>query len=526
LPTDRLRRLANGVHKIDTKDAPLVVAGRASNALYVYALNRSARRLGLYRGQPLANARAMIEGLAVVPADEKADLALLENIADWCDRFTPLAATDPPDGLFLDITGVAHLFGSEAAMLNHMREKIAAQGFTVQAAIAGTSLAARALARYANGTIALPGEEAINLAPLPIAALDCGEDKLRALKRAGLKTIAQVADRGRAELAARLGAGFLTRLNVMLGAEEKPMTPRRPLPDLRAEQRFAEPVVTQEIISKSLHTLAIALSEILEREGQGLRLLEAVFFRADGKVDRIAIKTGAPLRNPDVMLRLLNQRLDALADPLDAGFGFDLIRLQACLAEKTHAAEASFDSNENARWQIAFLLDRLSARFGEHRVQRFVSQDTHIPEAQSVAIPAQDRDFDGVWTAKRRDIDPPLRPLRLLQKPEEIHSVMASVPDGPPAFFQWRQCRHDVIRAEGPERIALEWWKENLHQRLVPSSEQKRRIKLGVAAKPVPPSRDYFRIETRQGLRFWLYRDGQYRHNGLAPRWYMHGVFA
>ena len=105
-------------------------------------------------------------------------LELLEHIADWCDRFTPLVDVDPPDGLLLDITGAAHLFGGEAAMLAHVREKIAAQGFAVQAAIAGTSLAARALARYANGTIALPGEEAAALAPLPIAALDCGEDNI------------------------------------------------------------------------------------------------------------------------------------------------------------------------------------------------------------------------------------------------------------------------------------------------------------------------------------------------------------
>ncbi len=533
LPTDRLTRRAKGAHepnagapKTDIKEAPLVIAGRASNALYIHALNRSAQRLGLHPGQPLANARAMIEGLAVVPADEKADLELLETIADWCDRFTPLVAGDPPDGLLLDITGVAHLFGGEAMMLNYVREKIAAQGFAVQAAIAGTSLAARALARYANGTIALPGAEAMSLAPLPIAALDCGEEKLRALKRAGLKTIAQVADRGRAELAARLGADFLTRLHVMLGAEEKPLTPRRPLPDLSAAQRFAEPVVTQEVIAKSLHALATALSEILERQGQGLRLLEAIFFRADGKVERITVRTGAPLRDPAVMLRLLNQRLEALADPLDPGFGFDLIRLEARLAEETHPAEASFDTDENARWQIAFLADRLSARFGEHRMQRFVPQDTHIPEAQSVAIPAQDRDFEGNWTRKRRENDPPLRPLRMLEKPEEIKDGLPVAPDGPPKFFHWRSCKYDVVRAEGPERIALEWWKEDLRRRLIPHREQKRRIRLGVAPKLLPPSRDYFRVETHQGLRFWLYRDGQYQHNGLAPRWYMHGVFA
>lgn len=438
LPTDRLKRLAKNTPDASRNNAPLVIAGRANNALFVHALNRSAQQLGLYRGQPLANARAMIDNLAVVSADERADLALLENTADWCDRFTPLVAADSPDGLFLDITGVAHLFGGEALMLKHVTEKLTAQGFAVQAAIAGTSLAARALARYAHRSIARPGEDRRLIAPLPIAALDCGEDRLRALKRAGLKTIAQVAERGRAELTARLGAHFLTRLNVMLGAEEKPLTPRRPLPDLRAEQIFAEPVVTQEIIAKSLHALAVSLCEILEREGQGLRQMQACFFRADGKVERITVKTGAPLRDPDVMLRLLNQRLDALADPLDPGFGFDLIRLEACLAEKTHAAETSFDTQENTRWQINFLLDRLSARFGEQRVQRFVAQDTHIPEAQGVAVPAQERDFTGAWTRKRHAGDPPLRPLRLLERPEEIHGVLATVPDSPPARFRWR----------------------------------------------------------------------------------------
>ena len=502
LPTDRLRRLACGAHKTDTRDAPLVVAGRTNNALYVYALNRRAQQLGLHPGQPLANARAMVENLPVVPADEKADLALLESIADWCDRFTPLVSVDAPDGLLLDITGVAHLFGGEAAMLRHVREKIAPQGFAVQAAIAGTSLCARALARYAGGTIASPGEDRAAIAPLPIAALDCGEDRLRALKRAGLKTIAQVAERGRAELTARLGIAFLTRLHVMLGAEEKPLAPRRPLPDLSAAQHFAEPVTTQDVIAKSLHDLSKAVSDILERQGQGLRLLEAVFFRADGKVQRIAIRTGAPLRDPDVILRLLNQRLDALADPLDPGFGFDLIRLEARIAEETHPAEASFDADENTRRQIAYLADRLSARFGEHRVQRFVPQDTHIPEAQSVAVPAQDRDFDGAWTRKRREQDPPLRPLRMLDKPEEIHGVLATVPDGPPPRFRWRKAWFQVIRAEGPERIAMDWWRKQ------------------------NPTRDYYRVETEDGQRFWLYRDGLFRELGLATRWYLQGIFA
>ena len=204
------------------------------------------------------------------------------------------------------------------------------------------------------------------VAPLPITALECDD-----------KSVARPApcrpqDHGpwwparlASELSERLGAGFVTRLKVMLGAEEKPLQPRRALPDLMAEQRFAEPIVTEEMIAASLLQLAQHLSEILEREGRGARMLEAAFFRADGKVERIAVRTGEALRDPEVMLRLLRQRLDALADPLDPGFGFDLIRLEALLAEETRPATISFDSNENARRQIGFLVDRLAARFGD-----------------------------------------------------------------------------------------------------------------------------------------------------------------
>jgi protein ImuB len=500
--TDRLTRLIASPDRAALAKAPLVVAGRANNALYVHALNVAASRQGIYRGQPLANARAMIQTLKIVPADEKADADLLEGIADWCDRFTPLVTLDSPQGLLLDVTGVAHLFGGEEKMLTLVRAKIAAQGFAVQGAIAGTCLAARALARHANGTIAPPGENAWALAPLPVAALDCGEDVMRAFKRAGLKTIAQVAERGRAELASRFGSAFVTRLDVMLGAEEKPLAPRRPLPDFRAEQRFAEPVITKEMIAASLQTLTISLSGMLERDGQGLRHLEAFFFRADGKVERIAVKTGAPLRDAAVMLRLLNERLDALADPLDPGFGFDVIRLEASLTEKNRIVTASFDDNENSNWQIAFLVDRLAARFGEHRVQRFVAQDTHIPEAQSAAIPAQDRDFRSTWTRRRKENDPPLRPLRLLDRPEEISAPLFMMPEGAPRRFRWRKADFHVARAEGPERIAMEWWKKD-----------------GL-------TRDYFRVETDRGLRFWLYRDGVRDEPGPHPRWYLQGIFA
>lgn len=451
----------------------------------------------------MANAQAMVREVCVLPADEKADAALLEHVADWCDRFSPYVACDGTDGLLLDITGASHLFGGEAAMLDLVRKKIAAQGFAVAAAIAGTTRAAHALARFADGHIAAPGLERQSLARLPVAALGAEDTVRRALERAGLKTVGQVAARQRGELASRFGKAFVADLEILLGLGDRPIDPRRPLPDLSAEQRFAEPVATSAAIATSLASLIEALRGILEQRGLGVRALEAAFFRADGAVRRIAVRLGAPSRDGALLLRLLEEKLDFLADPLDPGFGFDLIRLEAVLAEKTSNAVLSFDTDENAKGQIRFLTDRLAARLGEHRVLRFVPQDTHIPEAAAVAVPAQDDDFrPGPWNRKRAPEDPPRRPLRLLQRPEEIEAGFPEAPDGAPAFFRWRQCRHEVARAEGPERIAMEWWKKD-----------------GL-------TRDYFRIETRQGQRFWLYRDGLYDNAGFAPRWYLQGIFA
>jgi len=515
LPTDRLIRKRGAPF-----DAPLVISRKANNTFYVHALDAAAQTLGLHEGQPLANARAMVERLAILPADEKADAALLEGIADWCDRFTPLVSLDAPDGLFLDITGAAHLFGGEAAMLETVTGMIARQGLAVRGAIAGTSLAAHALARYMPANITPVGGEAQAVAPLPITALECDDKALRALRHAGLKTVGMVASRLGSELSERLGTSFVTRLKVMLGSEEKPLQPRRTLSDLMAEQRFAEPIVTEEMIAAALFRLAQHLGAILEREGRGARVLEAAFFRADGKVERIGVRTGEALRDPNVMLRLLRQRLDTLADPLDPGFGFDLIRLEAILAEETKPATISFDSNENARRQIGFLVDRLAARFGDARVQRFVPQDTHIPEAQSVAVPAQDDDFGRQdWRRKRLSGDPPRRPLRLLEKPEEISVPLSEVPDGPPVRFRWRRVEFQIARAEGPERIAMEWWRSVR----VSGSDQGNK---SAPKKTAGPTRDYFRVETRDGQRFWLYRDGLYQQNGFAPRWYLQGLFS
>jgi protein ImuB len=512
LPTDRLRR--KGAPDTASLSGPLIVSRKDGNVRRVHAADRKALALGLRPGMALADAQAMVEGLCIVPADETRDGALLENLVRWCERYTPFAAPDGVDGVMLDITGAAHLFGGESAMLQDALRRLAILGFTARGAIAGTAAAAHALAHFAPGAIAPPGGEDQALAPLPVAAIPCDPAIHHALRRAGFKNVGQVKARGRAELASRFGMDFLARFEHLLAKRETPLNPRHPLPDFTVERNFADPVATHAVVTDTLEMLAQNLCALLEREGRGGRLWRAVFFRADGTVRHVTVRTGTASREAAFVTRLFSEKLEILTDPLDPGFGFDLIRLEASETGSIQPATISFDADENGRRQIGFLIDRLAARLGGARVQRFIAQDTHIPEAEAVAVPATSAMTGVPWRRRSEAGDPPRRPLRLLERPEEIRAHLPQVPDGPPAYFRWRQCRHDVVRAEGPERIALDWWREDPRVRLL-------------ADDPLPrPERDYFRVETREGQRFWIYRDGAFRQTGLQPRWYMHGLFA
>jgi protein ImuB len=334
-----------------------------------------------------------------------------------------------------------------------------------------------------------------------VAALALDPAICHAFSRAGLKTIGQIASRRRAELASRFGRAMVDQLDSALGRAEKPISPRRMLPDVMAEHRFAEPVITEEMIAASLLSLAESLGHVLEQRGQGARLMQAVFFRADGNVRAIAIETARPTRDAKIILRLFRERLDSLIDPIDPGFGFDLIRLEALRAEREEQT-AQVLSDDGSEKEIAFLIDRLAARFGATRILSFQPQDTHIPEAEAVALPAQLAKSTKIsWPHAGHE--PPRRPLRLFAHPEPIE-VTAGVPDGPPRQFRWRRSLHGVARAEGPERIAMEWWR---------SADPKL-------------TRDYFRIEDETGKRFWLFRDGLYGRETERPRWFIHGVFA
>jgi protein ImuB len=511
LPTDRIARALSRSGAPDS-DQPRIVVAKQGNALVITALNDAAARLNLTVGQPLANARAICPDIEVFDADGTADAKTLNAIADWCDRFTPLVALDPPHGLLLDITGCAHLFDGEAALMKSLCGALKRQGFDVSAAIAGTPACARALTRHIHGRIVAPGEEAAAVALLPVFTLGADDAITRGLRRAGLKTIGDVAARGRHEIAARFGSAFTALLEQALGQGDAPISPRKPLPDYIVEKRFAEPVATDGAIALTLGSLTRMLIATMEKQSKGARRLEASFFRTDGAVRVIAIETGRPVTKGEIIDRLFRERLDALADPLDPGFGFDLVRLSAVRTESVVQEQRDLDAHVRDNDEVAALIDRIAARIGSHRVVMHLPQDTHSPERATLTLPAQQHLVAAMlaeWPA-RVENEPPLRPLRMFARPEPIEVALAEVPDKPPRRFTWRRAIHTVVRAEGPERIAMEWWR----------------------TQTAKPTRDYFRVEDETGLRFWLYRDGLYDEavdeNDLdtEPKWFVHGLFA
>ena len=483
-----------------------MIAGKRGNVEELVALDVTAERLGLRRRPiTLAQARAMHPDLVVEQEDAAADAQLLEAIADWCQRYTPLVARDAPDGILLDIAGCAHLFGGEAALIEDLAARVSSFGFALRVGIAGTIGAAWAVARFADAAFVASGEERAALAPLPLQALRIADETAAALRRVGFKRIGDIIDVARAPLAARFGSDLLRRLDRALGLEREPLMPRLPVAAYVAEQPFAEPITREEDVLAIIERLMRRLAMMLERRGEGLRRVELLLFRTDGKVFRLDAGTSQPIRDAKDVRALFVERLAAFSDPLDPGFGFDLARLNVIAAEPCPPQQAALgEASEDG--DIDRLVDRLSARLGARRVSRLVAQDSHIPEVAAVALPAQAQraEADGGWPAFRNFRDAVAlspRPLRLLSRPEPIEAV-ASVPDGPPIRFRWRRALHEVAAAEGPERIEGVWWSED-----------------------GGPARDYFRVEDKSGLRFWLFRAGLYRDTA-APAWFLHGVFA
>ena len=448
--------------------------------------------LGLTPGLTLADARVRLPDFETFAHDARADRLFLERLADACDRYSPAVALDPPDSVTIDITGCTHLFGGEGALTADAITRFAPL-VTLQAAIAHTPEAAQALARY--------GGDAVEA--LPVVALRLGDDATMALLRAGLKTVGDLACRPSAALAARFGAVAADRLARMLGRIDSRITPRRALPPIVAERRFAEPIASVDHVIAVTDALLAEGCDALEKRASGCRQCSLALFRSDGDVRRLMIETGQPVRDPQAIMRLLRERIDALSDPLDPGFGFDMVRIGLTQLEPLAAAQLALEGGSVSDDALAALIDRLSTRLGRGRVRRLVPADTHIPEQRMLALPALDVAKPAPWPTPEPG-EPPLRPLHLFDPPQPIE-VIAEVPDGPPHRFRWRRAMHDVTRAEGPERIAAEWW----------------RRKDGAGL-----TRDYYRVEDARGRRFWVFRHGLYGTEKAQPGWFLHGLFA
>ena len=457
---------------------------------------------GIRVGQTLSDARAINPVIDCIHYDPHANMALLKRIARWCERYTPLVALSGQDGLFLDITGCTHLFGGESRLLDDMAARFNAQGLGVRLAIADTAGAAWALSRYGDPKIALPGSHRKLLEPMPLSALRLEETQVRELGKVGYKTVGCLIDLPRAPIVARFGQEILQRLDQALGREDEVLSPIQPVAELVSEKRFPDPVCYEEDIRATIKLLAHNLVPGLEKRGLGMRQCELALFRADGEIVSLKVEASSPLRDAGRITALFDERLIALHDEWEAGFGFDVIRLSVLRTDQLDAKQQDMVCRDFGHDIFSHLVDRLSVRLGTNRVRIYRMADTHIPERRFSLASAIHHKPAGV-SEPGKVAEIAACPLLLFNRPEPA-DVMAEVPEGPPVRFQWRKARYEVVRSEGPERIACEWWKD------------------GRAAH----TRDYFRIETQDGYRLWLFRHGLYVRETDTPKWYVHGMFA
>ncbi len=517
-PIERLDRdLERQARPLRVPEKPRVLARPGPGGMRITARNRFAQAAGIHPGQLVSDATALCPGLELHAADSEGDRKGLARLASWCGRYTPWTTADPigigeePDGILLDITGCDHLFGGEAALIAELRRRLQGFGLTARAAVSSTTGAAWALARFGErAALVLPaGEEVDALRSLPVAALRLDDAAVSGLIRLGLKKAGDLYGKPRAPITARFGLGIARRLDEALGFESEPISPDLPHVPYRASLAFSEGLTRSAHIEEAVKRIAADLCEVLERERQGARRLELLLFRVDGEVTRLQAGTGIASHDASHLSRLFREKLAQVGDDFDTGFGIEAITL-ACLSVDPLRPEQETLDNERTRTQdLEQFVDRLSNRLGAGRVMRLEPRASHIPERAVAAIPA----LHGLTSAMRgwkTHVGEQLasvlggslpRPLRLLSTPEAV-DVIAEVPEGPPRAFRWRRIAHQIARAEGPERIAPEWWREGKHR-----------------------TRDYYRVEDVEGRRFWLYRDGLYHRDNGGPRWYLHGVF-
>ena len=492
-------------------DRPLVLVEHGAKGTRITAANHAAFRMGAAVGQPLTDARAACPTLRVEQADRQADADLLDLLARWAMRYSPVVAVDGTDGLMLDTSGCDHLFGCEGGLVADCLKRLRAAGFSVSAGLAGTPGLASALARYGSGSEIVAADAPARMAGLPVEALRLSQERLLLLRRLGLKTVGALAAIPRAALERRFRSreaaqSVQLRLDQMTGAVREPLIPLYPPEPCRAFLAMSEPVIDVSGVQFALDELLVRLSHRLEKTGEGARSFRLTAFRADGGSSFLDVRLSRPGRAIRPIARLFAERLEAI----DCGFGIDGFLLAAGDVERIPAEQQAMVEDRGGAGAddprifcdaIAPLVDTLANRLGPAAVHQWAPEETHVPERTVRRVAVGGALAWAEWEEKAGKMQ---RPFRLFDRPEPVE-VTAEVPDGPPMQFTWRRVRRIVTRVRGPERIAPEWWRADSR---------------GLAV------RDYFAVEDREGRQYWLYREGGYTGEGTAfPRWYVHGLF-
>lgn len=478
------------------EDLPLALASEGTHGPVIYAANRAAEAAGVHLGARIVDMRALCPNLRIEYADIGGDRAALGRLMLWMRRWCPWTAVDGAAGLVLDTTGCDHLFGGEAAMLRDIEERLAGLGLSANLAIAPTHGAAWALSRMGGvREICTAAQLAPRMNALPVRSLRLSGETVQLLQRLGLKTVADLVAVPRISLARRFSRAALTqnplmRLDQMLGQQAEPISASEEPPRFSVQANLPEAVQDP---TPHLPALCEALCTQMAKSGFGTRRICVTVFRTDGEVREISVATAQASRDAKHLLKLFDDKLEKI----DPGFGFDLITLAATVIEKLTLHQSRLDGEGEAGAALAQMIDRLSARLGAKMVTRPRPHPSHIPERAEIWATA-------LHASAPKDSPALKRPIKLFDHPEEVR-VLYAVPEGPPAQFVWRRVTRRVVRFQGPERIAPEWWRDMPGTRL----------------------RDYYNVEDQQAQRYWLYREGVLGDDrGNTPRWFVHGVFA
>ena len=479
---------------------PTVIVHAVGGRHEVLAACPLALAAGIVPGRSAGDARALVPGLTVLPADPDGQQATLETLADWCGRYCPAVSTDPSarlrgdGGLWLDVTGCTHLFGGETALCRDIHARLTGFGWTVRTALADTPGAAWAVARFSHPDLVVVPRDGQRTAvgPLPVAALRLPAETTEALGKVGMRRVGTLFGVPRASIAPRFGREVVLRIDQVLGTAPDPLPHRPHAEPHRVEMSVPEPVSTRDALEHLVRGLLQRLIARMTRSNLGARRLELVFRRVDGSTRRLAVGTSRCSRDAAALHRLFAEHLERV----DPGFGIEAACLDAVTVEPFPAETPDF-SGRGDGVGLAELHDRIANRLGDGAVTRAVPRTSHLPERAEARNRACRSGWPADTPAPRRD-----RPLHLLHPPEPVTAV-ALVPDHPPVRFRWRGADIRVVRAAGPERLAPEWWRKA------------RRVR----------TRDYFRVEDGDGRRYWLFREGL-AERGETPAWHLHGLFA